>query len=122
MPVGIKLDLATHDIIFKDGQIQIISDGEKLAQDLKTRLKINLGEARLDNKYGFPFFLVFQTKRLGLSEIESIIKQYILDTNGVESITKFFLQYSGGNERNFLVTFSVKATEEYLIDDIQVIL
>jgi len=122
MPIGIKLDSSTHDIVFSNGAIETVNDGEKLAQDLKTRLKTNLGEVLLDNKYGFPYRLVFQSKRLNLSEVETLIKQYILSTEGVKRITQFFIDYSGGNDRRFKISFSVEATEAYLVDKIQVIL
>jgi len=120
MALGLKLDTTLHDLVLVDGRLETVTGGAKLAQDIKTRLKINKGESLFDNQYGFPYFLIFESKRLNLSEIETIIKRYILETQGVKRISKFFLEYSGGENRKFEITFSVESTDNVKSEDIQV--
>jgi len=120
MPIGIKISSSTNDIEMVNGAIALVDDGEKLAQDIRTRLKTARGEAILDRLYGFPYGELFQTKKINLSEVETLIKQYIVETNGVKRITQFFLDYAGGNQRKLTVTFSVEATAGYLISNIEV--
>jgi len=119
MPLGMKLDIQTHDLVLVNGAIEIISAQEKLAQDLKTRLKFNAGEALLDVNYGFPYPALFQSKQLDLSQLETLFKQYILETSGVERITKFFIDFNS-SARSMTITFSVEGDDAFLIENIEV--
>lgn len=108
MSIGIKLDLISHDFALSSGALETVSNEDKTAQDLKTRLRTLKGEFVLDNSYGFPYSRMFDSRVINLSEIESIIKKYILETPNVLEITKFLLEYKKDNIRKLSVVFSVR--------------
>ena len=106
MGIGIKLDTSSHDITLEDGSLSTVRDSEKVAQDIKTRLKTLRGEIILDNSYGFPYTLLFNSRDIDLSEIETIVKQFILETPDVLQLTSFFVDFDS-SKRKMSIKFSV---------------
>ena len=116
MTTGLSLSVLTNDIEMVDGELSLLSGNAKIAQDIKTRLKTIVGEFVLDSSYGFPYSVIFNSRALDLSEIETTIKNYIRDTPNVIRIVRFSLSYEKGSKRNFIVSFSVETVESVILN------
>ncbi len=111
---ALKLDPVTHDISLLNGRLAFVTDGERVAQDIKTRLFSFRGEFTLDNSYGFPYREVISGAG-NLPIIETTIKRFSIETEGVLELTRFFLDYDS-DVRKLIITFTVKSlySEEIL--------
>lgn len=80
---------SNNDRIIKNGRFEIVKDGAAVAVKVRSRLLFYFKEWYLDNSIGVPYFEEILVKPVDLENAESIIKQVILQTNGVESLTEF---------------------------------
>lgn len=79
--------------------IQFISEAEEIAQTVKTRLKLFLGEYFRDISDGTPWFQQILGKGSTLGVKESLIKRRISQTEGVSSIFQFETDFDLANRR-----------------------
>ena len=107
MAKGFKLGI-DNDFVFSDGALELVSDADEVARNLKTRLKLNRGEYLLDVSYGMPYNLLLGTKIFNLSELETIVKQFILETEGVLKLTRFNVDFKTENERLLEIDFTIE--------------
>jgi len=105
-----KLDEETGDIV-TNGDIWK-RDAEAIAQNIKTRLKLFLGEYFRDITEGVPWFeredgtAGILVKGVSQAEVESNLRNRILRTDGVIKILTFGTAYAQ-QERRFVVEASV---------------
>ena len=102
--IDISLDSTGDDILIRDFDLVLIDEVDQIAQNLKIRLRFFLGEWYLDTQAGLPFYSDILVKAPNQYRVESLIKQEIVDTEGVEEITSFTSNYDGANRR-FSVQF-----------------
>ncbi len=105
---GIALDPSTHDLMLSDGMLNMVNDDDLLARNLKTRLQMLKGEWVLDNTYGFEYNVIFSSRILDLQLIETSLKNYILNTDGITKISVFKLDFISKNTRLLSLTVSVQ--------------
>lgn len=110
MAKGFRLGLVTHDLVFEEGEFSLVEGVDEIARNLKTRLLLNRGEYTLDTSYGFPYGDLLGDKAYNLAELETVTKQFILDTKGVTEIVQFVLDYNGGDIRTIKIDFTVETT------------
>lgn len=108
MAIGIALDPVTHDLVYQDGSLEVVANADEVARNIKTRLLLARGEYALDVTYGFPYSELFGAKIFNLKELETIVKQFILETQGVTELTRFTLDYTGGESRALQIDFTVQ--------------
>ena len=102
----IALD-SENQLMFENGTFRIVADGAELLQNLRCRLLSYEGEYFLDRTSGVPYFQQIFKKPLDLSNAESILKQVILETDGVESIIKFAVSFNS-SIRKLAIEFSIE--------------
>ncbi len=107
-----------NDIYLDGGRFVLIEDGAQVAAKLRTNLLTYLGEWFLDLNTGVPYFQEIFVKPVDLANVESILKQTILTTDGVESLTTFETSFDGVL-RSFAVQAQVK-TIYNTVEEIQV--
>ena len=105
--IGRALD-SNNDLIVERGQLKLVEDGAETVQHVRTRLLFYLNEWFLDLTAGTPYFEEVFVKPANLANIESILKQRVLETPGVLSLIEFSLDYEGGSFRRLTVTFSAE--------------
>ncbi len=113
---GLKLSPDTHDLVIENGQLVIISDDEVIARNLESRLSTLKGEWILDTSYGYEYRNALGARVTDLQLIESSIKSYILDTEGVTSISTFKLDYEPANQRRLIITFGVLTVNNTIVE------
>lgn len=84
MAGNLKLD-SNHDIIIGRGATRI-GGVEQVAQLVKCRLLALLGEWKLDETVGIPWFESIFTKNARVSDIQATIANIIRSTNGVQQL------------------------------------
>jgi len=87
--VDLLLD-ENNDLIFQNGECPVTtSDFNVVAQRLKIRLQTFLGEYKYDINYGVPYLQRILGYKVRKSEIDDIMRQAILDEEGVVEILEF---------------------------------
>ena len=94
-----------HDLFASNNRIAVVSDADEVLQHIKTRLWLFLGEWFLDVTDGVPWFQEVFVKPADLREIESIIKDRVLQTPGVDELIEFDMNYDN-NTRRFSITLA----------------
>lgn len=86
----IQLSVQTNDLVF-DGEEFLLTKttDETLAQRLRIKLKTFLGEWAFNIEAGVPWFQEILGKKGSKSKADSIIRQQVLDTPGVDEILDF---------------------------------
>ena len=72
---------------------QFITERAEIAQTVRTRLGLFLGEYFRDITDGTPWFQSVFSKQTSLSSKEAAIRNRIIRTNGVQSLTRFETDY-----------------------------
>lgn len=96
-----------HDMTFGRGLANFAVDAEATAQNVRTRLMLLQGEWFLDTDAGVPYLQRIAVKPADFQYAESVIKQTILDTDGIASMESFSMSYDG-NTRELVINTSVK--------------
>lgn len=86
-----KLD-ANGDIVTSG--TQFTSKADEIAQTIRTRLRLFLGEYFRNINEGTPWFQSILNKRGTLSSKDAIIKQRIVRTNGVTELLSYKADYN----------------------------
>jgi hypothetical protein len=94
---------------FGRGLANFTTDAEATAQNVMSRLQLLQGEWFLDTSAGVPYLendyvtRSLTQKPTDLSYVEAVIKQTILDTDGVDSITSFSMSFDT-NTRKLVIS------------------
>lgn len=84
--LDVEGDIVTSGVQFTTGQ-------DEIAQTIRTRLRLFLGEYFRNINEGTPWFQSILNKRGTLTNKDAIIKQRILQTEGVERIVEYNADY-----------------------------
>jgi len=111
--IDIALDPLTHDwptpSISNNYDLPLVDGIEQISQNLNIRLRFFNGEWYLNTLVGVPYFQYFFIKNPNRIQVETFLKDTIIDTPGVTELTKFASDFDG-KTRLFSVNFSA-ATE-----------
>lgn len=106
----IALDKTTGDLLLENFDLQLVDGQDQIAQNLAIRLRFILGEWFLDTTAGVPYYDDFFIKAPNQIRIESVLKEEILDTPGVDQILSFTSNFDA-QRRVYSVTFSVSTIQ-----------
>jgi hypothetical protein len=101
----------TNDIFFRAGRSAWLKDSEgqgieRVMQSLRCRLNFYTGEWFLDETAGTPWRQQILVKPVNLSLVESIIKNRILTTYGVNNLLRFFMNFTAAT-RTLDIIFTI---------------
>lgn len=88
MAIDLKLN-DTHDLAIEDGDLVLLQDEYEVIQSAKIRLLFIKGEWWLDLLMGVPWFDEMFRIVYSLRQKQDVLKNTILETEGVRRITKF---------------------------------
>lgn len=74
------------DLLISGGKGSLVEGDQAIAQRIVTRTRLYLGENRYDQEDGFPWLEEIFVGKLPPSALLGRLKQYWLDTDGVESV------------------------------------
>lgn len=109
MTIDLMLDPDTHDIPTPSGSnnfdLPLITGIDQIAQNLNIRLRFFLGEWYLNTLVGIPYYQYFFIKNPNQQQVETFLKDEIVNTPGVTEITQFTSNYESST-RKFFVLFT----------------
>lgn len=106
----IALSNKTHDITIKNNDFMLISNAERVAQQIKIALLEWQGEWFLDSRDGVPYLEYILIKNYNLYHIRSVLISAITGVDGVNSVES--LTASVDNQ-NRILTVTYTADTDY---------
>jgi hypothetical protein len=118
--IDIALDPVTNDLVFEDFDFALVDDTRQIMQNLAIRLRFILAEWYLDITQGIPYFEFFFVKAPNQIQIESILKEEIVNTRGIVEITRFSADFNTST-RLFSVSFGARSISgEELLKELEI--
>jgi len=109
---NLYLNSLTGDIDIKNFNLRFTeSQTEWLSQKLKNKLKTFFGEWFVNQTLGIEYFQKILKKQVNLNQVGTILKKEIKNTNGVNKIINFKVDYDR-NLRKFIVDFEILTIEQ----------
>lgn len=105
----LALDSHTNDLIKPDGGgVERVTEGRYTVQNVRSRLRTNLGGWKLDSRVGWlsvglPNNFTDFERNPDLFDIETRARVIILETSGVLSINSMSVEYTA--DRTYTITF-----------------
>lgn len=106
MAYDLAMNINTHDLIIRDGDLMLIDNAERVAQQVKITLCFWYGEWFLDTNDGTPYLEHILVKNPNISHIRQIISERIKSVEGVVSLDSLDLFYNS-RERTLDVEYEV---------------
>lgn len=108
------LDLAlnsnTHDLILTDGDVMLIDNAERVAQQIKIQLLTFLGEWFLDVTHGVPYLEYVLVKNPNFTLVREIFREQILKVTDVDEVVDIDIDF---NPATRTVTIAYEAETSY---------
>lgn len=112
MHCGLAIDPETNDLFLTtSGELAIVEGAEACGQHARQRLMTFQGEWFLDNTAGMSWLSDIMGKRYNPELAEAIVKNEILDTDGVTGISNFSVSFN--NETRNLMIRQVEVSTVY---------
>lgn len=106
MALDLALGRKSHDLVFDaSGDLIVIDDAERVAQQIKITLLAFLGEWFLDASFGTPYLEYILVKNADRGLIESVLRAQIISVPDVRAVSSLTLQIDN-LLRTLKVTFS----------------
>ena len=106
MARDLAMNIATDDLVVRDGDLMLIDNAERVAQQILITLRFWLGEWFLDVKDGIPYFEYVLVKSPNLTHIRQIFMEAIENVEGVRRVNEMTLAFDVRN-RNLRVDYEV---------------
>lgn len=110
----LKIDRTTGDVVLDGADLALVSDGESIAQAVRARLRLFLGEWFADLSVGVPYFQSILVKNPNLVTVRAAIRQAIEQTPGIAEIASFSMTFDAGT-RVLSVSFSATSDTGELV-------
>ena len=114
-----------NDLYFTNRRLTIISGSntdEEILQRIKIRLRFFKDEWFLNSEHGLPYFEdILGSKNLDLNIVESILREQILDVEGVREIIESSIDYDE-NEREVQYSVNIVSINNSVITENLVVL
>ena len=111
----IAMDINTNDIVLQNGDILMIDNAERCAQQIQITLRFWLGEWFLNTTEGVPYLEYILVKQPNVAHIRQIITEQIQSVEGVKAVTDMELTFDQ-RERSLLVEYAAD-TDYGLVTD-----
>jgi hypothetical protein len=115
------IKLVDNDISIENNDLVLIQGSEETAQNLSVNLRTFLGEWFLNTSLGIPWFQEILVKGTSIQQIESIILNAILSTNGVLNVSRFKIELDN-KERQLSIDSTIQSEEgDIILNDLIVV-
>ena len=111
MPKNFYLDPITKDLVIQDFNLRLTATTtEWLSQKIENRLKTFYGEWFADATIGIKYFRDILKKQPNLDQVNTIFRNAIINTEGVQSIDEFNVDFNSST-RTYQIDFVVTAED-----------
>ena len=93
MSIDFALDKDTHDLLIEGNNLLVVEDIDQIEQNTKIRLRFFSGEWFLDATKGLPFYDTILVKNPNVPNIDGIIKNEIIETEGAGELLSYDSSY-----------------------------
>jgi hypothetical protein len=107
MSYDLRLDASTHDLSIVGGDLQLVDESLRVAQQIEVTLLFFLGEWFLNTDFGVPYFDVVYIKAPNWAAINAVLRARIIDVPGVTRVTRLDLLFDQAR-RALSVTFEAE--------------
>ena len=97
MSHDLAMDMATGDLVLHDGDVLLIDNAERVAQQILITLRFWLGEWFLDTKDGIPYLEYVLVKSPNLLHIRQIFTEAMEKVDGVKRVEEMNLAFDVKN-------------------------
>lgn len=94
MAYDLAMDVSTSDLIVQDGDLMIVDNAERVAQQVLITLREWLGEWFLKTSDGIPYLEYILVKNPNEAHIRQILTQAIESMEGVKDVTELEFAYN----------------------------
>lgn len=101
--LDLALNAKSHDIVLRDGDMLLIDNAERVAQQIKIQLLTFYGEWYLDTTWGVPYMEYILVKNPNFTIIRQIFREQILSVDDVESVESLDVEYDAQTRTMTLV-------------------
>lgn len=106
MPYDLAMDMTSGDLVLREGDVLLIDNAERVAQQILITLRFWLGEWFLDVKDGIPYLEYVLVKSPNLLHIRQIFTEAIEQVEGVQRVEEMELAFDIKN-RSLRVDYEV---------------
>lgn len=99
---------SNNNLVLSGGNLVFSTEGAKVVQTVKNRLLTYRGEWFLDEDYGTPWFQTIFVTPVNLSRVESVIKDIIETTDGVDKVISLSVIDFNTNNRKLSISFEAE--------------
>lgn len=99
------MDINTNDIVLQGGDIMMIDNAERCAQQILITLRFWLGEWFLNTTEGVPYLEYILIKQPNMAHIRQILTEQIQSVEDVKAVTDMELTFDQ-RERSLLVEYT----------------
>lgn len=92
--LDLGLNAKTHDLIIDNGDLIVIDNAERVAQQIKIQLLTWAGEWFLDTRHGVPYLDYILVKNPNIELISSIFREQIMSVDDVDSVNSLEINYN----------------------------
>lgn len=118
--IDFKRDPETNDFLIQNGLFQkVTSTNDNIIQRVTTRLNRYVGEWFLDTSKGIDYFGIVFIHSPDLVVIEALMKNEILQEEGIVEIVSFELDFNRAL-RKLSVTFTARFEDGTIVSDIKI--
>ena len=97
MSHDLAMNMATGDLVLRDGDVLLINNAERVAQQILITLRFWLGEWFLDTKDGIPYLEYVLVKSPNLLHIRQIFTEAMEKVDGVKRVEEMNLAFDVKN-------------------------
>ena len=94
MAYDLAMDVSTSDLIVQGGDLMIVDNAERVAQQVLITLREWLGERFLKTSDGIPYLEYILVKNPNEAHIRQILTQAIESVEGVKDVTELEFAYN----------------------------
>jgi hypothetical protein len=111
MAADIKLNPITHDLAITKGNLTFTQEkAESVAQRLKIKLQMFMGEWKFNVDFGVPYFQRIFEKGITKPVVDSIFREQIIQTPEVIKLIKYSSDLNPMS-REYTATFTVQSVD-----------
>lgn len=105
----LALNIDAWDLAFRNNDLMLIDNAERIAQQIKITLQYWYEEWFLDTTKGIPYLQYICIKNPNLQHIRQIFREAILSVDGVDSVSQIVLNVNA-RERILEVTYTASTS------------
>jgi hypothetical protein len=99
MAEDIAMNINTNDLVLQDGDLMLIDDAERVAQQILISLRFWYGEWFLNTSDGVPYLEYILIKNPNIAHFRQVLTEAIEQVEGVQSVDSMTIDFDRQGRR-----------------------